>query len=117
MLTTWLLRGFFWALRLILPPSILPPPPKAPKPAKLKPLSVDERCLACFHKGTVTVEHVTVSTNPGKPGTVKSNVMRFSCSYCRAFWDRKPQYAVAGPGGRSLGPDEIHGREIRGLTA
>ncbi len=113
MLWIWLGRAFFWFLRLFLPRSILPPPPAKPK--QHKPLSLKEPCPACHRPGTVTVEHVTVSTMPGKPAAVRQNAMLYSCSACKAFWYCKPDYAV-GYGGKQLGPDDIHGREVKGLA-
>lgn len=114
MLWIWLGRAFFWVLRLFLPRSILPKPPEVPK-AK-KPLTVKEPCPACHHRGTVTVEHVTVTTLPGKANAIRQNAMLYTCGFCRAWWYLKPDYAVTGYAGRPLGPDDIHGREVRGLT-
>jgi hypothetical protein len=118
MLLTYLGRAIFWVLRLFLPRSILPAPPKAKKPTKFKPIDTRKAmCPACYVVGSITVEHVTVSTHPGKSDAIRANAMLFSCGACKAFWYRKPQYAEVIVGGMAVAPDMIHGREVRGITA
>ena len=117
MMFTYLGRTFFWILRLFLPPSFLPAPKLAKKVDKTKPIKLKKAsCPACYNIGTVTVEHVTVSTHPGKSDAIKANAMLFTCGACKAFWYRKPQYAETIVGGMAVAPDMIHGREVRGIT-
>lgn len=117
MLWIWIGRAVFWVLRLFLPKSILPAPPSRKTP-KFKPISTKTAvCPACYHVGTVTVEHVTVSTHPGKADAIRANAMLFSCGSCKAYWYRKPQYAETVIGGMAVAPDMIHGREVKGITA
>lgn len=115
MIFTLIGRAFFWVLRLFVPRSILPAPPKRQK--RMRPISTkNAACPACYHVGTVTVEHVTVSTHPGKADAIRANAMLFTCGNCKAHWFRKPQYAETIIGGMAVAPDMIHGREVRGIT-
>jgi len=112
MLFTWLGRAFFWVLRLFIPRSILPAPPQKLKPINAK----DETCPACHNKGQMTVEHVTITTRPGKADAVRANAMLYTCENCKAFFYRKPVYTATLVDGRPIGPDDIHGREVRGIS-
>jgi formate dehydrogenase maturation protein FdhE len=109
MLWIWLGRAFFWVLRLFLPPRMLPDPRRSP--------TIDWKapCPACGHVGTVSVEHVVVATKPGALNAVRKSLMLFTCSLCKAHWHTKPLYVRTQKDKRPLGPDEIGGREVRGL--
>jgi len=109
MIWIWLGRAVFWVLRLFLPPGILPDPHKRPTVEWKRP------CPACGTSGTVTVEHVVVSTKPGKMDAVRKPLMLFTCSHCRGFWHTQPLYARLQKGGRPLTADEVGGREVQGL--
>lgn len=109
MIFNWLWMALKFLLRLF-----VPPPKKA---VPLKPIIADDAsCPNCYSVGTMTVEHVTISTKPGRVDAIKMNANLFTCSKCKAYFYRKPRYTESVVDGRALGSDEIHGREVQGLA-
>jgi hypothetical protein len=105
MIFHWLWQAFKWLLRLVVPP---------PKKGADQTIDWKRPCPACGCIGTVSVEHVIATTKPGKVDAIRKGLMRFGCSHCKAAWFTEPLY-VKQAGGRPVGPDEIHGREIQAL--
>lgn len=109
MIFQWLWKALRFVLRLAIPP----PQKKAARKIDV----TKERCPACGNVGSVVVEHIVVTPNPGKGEVSRRPLMLFTCATCKAYWQRNPLYTTDKlSGGRPVGADEVGGREIRGIA-
>lgn len=99
MIIRWFARVWRWMLRLVVPP---PVGYKVPQ----KPFDLKAKCPACGH-GPMTVECVTVTTNPMRQGAIRKARMMFQCTVCKAVIFTDPLMGTDA--------DKLWGREISGL--
>lgn len=108
MIFVWL-----WKLGRFLICLVIPPRRSVPLP-HIEPEKAP--CPACGSVG-MEMRYVIISTNPGKADAIRKGLLQMTCPKCKAFYRIEPLFKrMANENGtRQTGPDEVDGKELKGL--